>query len=80
MTFPYKQWLLILQTALFLFATGLEKGIALYAQDDVTQSSEDSSKMSSRPHPVFVLPEEYTESGRKAISDRLRSVGADSVS
>ena len=80
MTFLYKQWLLILQTALFLFATGLEKGIVLYAQDDAAQSSEDSSKMSSRPHPVFVLPEEYTESGRKAISDRLRSVGADSVS
>lgn len=81
MTFQFKNWFLFLLTALLFFTTGLEKGIALYAQDNVTPSSEaDSSQTSHRPHPIFVLPEEYTESGRKAIADRLRSVGAESIS
>ncbi len=82
MIFQYKQWLLILLTVLFFFGTGHKEGIFLYAQDESPQSSDkDSSKVSPKPHPIFVLPEEYTESGRKNISNRLRSVGAaDSMS
>lgn len=75
MTFHYKYCFLFFLTALLFFRSGLEG--KLYAQDDAVQSSEkDSSKKSAPLHPIFVLPEEYTESGRKNIADRLRSVGA----
>ena len=77
MIFQYKQWHLILLTALFFSGTGLTEAILLYAQDSAIENpAEESSKVSSNPHPVFVLPEEYTLSGRKRISDRLRSVSA----
>lgn len=77
MSLKYLQKTLILLTALLFFRSGLEERLFLYAQDETLQSSsEDSSKASPNPHPIFVLPEEYTETGRKNISNRLRSVGA----
>lgn len=78
----YKPFFMILLTALLCYSSGLEEGIFLFAQDNITENSaEDSSNVSPNPHPVFILPEEYTEAGRKNISDRLRSVGAsDSLS
>lgn len=77
MSLQYLQKSLILLTVLLFFRSGLEEALFLYAQDETPQSSSDaSSKVSSNPHPIFVLPEEYTEAGRKNISDRLRSVNA----
>ena len=76
MIFQYKQWSLFLLTALFFFGTGLKEGVFLFAQDESVQSPDsESSNVSSNPHPIFVLPEEYTISGRQNISNRLRSVG-----
>lgn len=77
MSLQYLQKFLILLTALLCFRSGLEEGLFLYAQDEPPQSSsETSSKVSPNPHPIFILPKEYTETGRKNISNRLRSVGA----
>lgn len=77
MSLQYLQKTLILLTALLFFRSGLEESLFLYAQDKSSQnSSENISKVSSNPHPIFQLPDEYTESGRKNISNRLRSVGA----
>ena len=81
MTFKFKLCMIIL-TALLFYRSGHVERIYLFAQDNIAESSdESSSKVSSNPHPVFVLPEEYTEAGQKNISNRLRSVGtADSLS
>lgn len=77
MSLIHKYCFLLLLTTLFFFGTGFMERISLYAQEKTTVGSEeDSSKVSPNPHPIFILPEEYTLSGRKNISDRLRSVSA----
>ena len=76
----YKKWVIILLTVLFFWGTGPKERISLYAQNEDAPSPDKESKDSPNPHPVFILPEEYTQAGRQNISDRLRSVGADSLS
>lgn len=82
MKLQFKYCFLFLLTALLFYRSGLEERIFLYAQEKSAENSvKDSSNASSNTHPVFVLPEEYTEAGRKNISNRLHSVGAsDSMS